>query len=460
MADEEVAKELKKMQEKSESKVLFLNHLISVALAVFLLVIGLPVWWKATETKRVGLPYPEIEMLSQAKLPFNFTIDVMNFDPDLKDETTKQLSSLLETALAKRFATSSKISLETNVVVDSFASRIKDLRTMQSSSELSERFPDRFKNNRNVFGVHIFLGKQNSFPEWYISEDNNQGLFIESSGTVGEIAERIINEIDRKYLGVSNALNSLEQKADQHLLGTYKSSPTFDITLTLAVCNPEKAKVEWNAEEAVTQYLDPMIAPLRNYLTVNVASQNLYYMDLQTGIVTPGKTNLNREKLSRVTNQIESRLYSFVSNNPQIHLVVYIPCDPENPISIEDENGNKVESNSFVAPRWGGVIFYDRFTKGAQTTVIDNNVVMPIFGHQILQLLGFDISVEKNNAIAEPALQKWLFWRSTENIATARSTLVSLVELLDKVRNMVISDEIAFQVLLLNCAFRTFHKLL
>lgn len=86
---------------------------------------------------------------------------------------------------------------------------------------------------------------------------------------------------------------------------------------------------------------------------------------------------------------------------------------------------------------------------------VDMSVAMETFVSQLRLLLGIhagvtdpQLQVETPDATAmtEWELRRWLRARTVENVATARLTLVSLSELLNKISNIVIRDEIGQEV--------------
>lgn len=84
-----------------------------------------------------------------------------------------------------------------------------------------------------------------------------------------------------------------------------------------------------------------------------------------------------------------------ISDNPTIHLVVYVPPCPKSPLHIYTSAGKRASENnidSFISPKWGGIVIAnptkaecERFMENqerADVTVNSDNVM-----HILLYLL-------------------------------------------------------------------------
>jgi len=100
-----------------------------------------------------------------------------------------------------------------------------------------------------------------------------------------------------------------------------------------------------------------MIQKLKNFAEFSVRSQILYYVKLNFRPKLNTETNIyevSYDQLPVVINPVESKLTSFVSQNPVLNFIVYVsPCS-SNPMQILNEDGSFIDSNGFFVPQWGG----------------------------------------------------------------------------------------------------------
>ena len=104
-----------------------------------------------------------------------------------------------------------------------------------------------------------------------------------------------------------------------------------------------------------------------------------------------------------MTNFIENRLGSRISDSAALEFVTYVPS--KQPMFILDKDNQKV--SSFLVPRWGGIYVYNQLNKEANE--IENDEAMKIFLTQFLQLIGLNLNtVNKVNKYLKKN-EIWLF---------------------------------------------------
>ena len=86
-----------------------------------------------------------------------------------------------------------------------------------------------------------------------------------------------------------------------------------------------------------------------------------------------------------MTNHIENRLGSRISDSSALEFVTYIPS--KQPMYIVSEGESKV--NSFLVPRWGGIFIYNQLDSSKS---IENDSAMKIFLTQFLDLIGINLN--------------------------------------------------------------------
>ncbi|KAL5477041.1 hypothetical protein EMCRGX_G023783 [Ephydatia muelleri] len=203
----------------------------------------------------------------------------------------------------------------------------------------------------------------------------------------------------------------------------------------------------------------PGVASLGNF---TVSSQVFFYTDVKFQASQSGNQSFSvlTTQLPVMISSVESKLGSQVTQLPSINFLVYLPRRTERPLYIVDPGDAKSPRESFLVPQWGGVVIYNARPDSASGTSPASSVkmgrVMPIFIEQLTALLGIptkvptikDVEFSPNDSsrVTDWQLDLLLTAKIVEGVSMATSSLISLVELLDKVKNMVISDHIRDEV--------------
>ncbi|XP_009075478.1 PREDICTED: GPI transamidase component PIG-S, partial [Acanthisitta chloris] len=218
-------------------------------------------------------------------------------------------------------------------------------------------------------------------------------------------------------------------------------------------------------EGAVNRYVKPVLDKLSLVANFSVDSQILYYAVLG---VTPRYDKesssflLSAHSLPHVINPVEARLGSSAASlYPVLNFLLYVPERSHSPLYIQDKDGTPVSTNAFHSPRWGGIMVYNVETPASTQTSLPLHVdvdmarVMEVFLAQLRLLFGlsreevppeFLLESPGNEGMADWELDHLLWAHTVENIATVSTTLTSLAQLLDKIGNIVIKDDVASEV--------------
>ncbi|NXX98608.1 PIGS transamidase, partial [Centropus bengalensis] len=249
--------------------------------------------------------------------------------------------------------------------------------------------------------------------------------------------------------------------AGRHL----KSSLGYEVTFSLLNPDPKSHAVEWDIEDAVNRYVQPVLAKLSLVANFSVDSQILYYAVLG---VTPrfdkesSSFLLSTHSLPHVINPVEARLGSSAASlYPVLNFLLYIPERSHSPLYIQDKDGAPVSTNAFHSPRWGGIMIYNVEAPASPQSSfplrvnVDMVRVMEVFLAQLRLLFGlsrdelppeFLLESPGNEGLADWEVDRLLWAHAVENIATVSTTLTSLAQLLDKIGNIVIKDDVASEV--------------
>ncbi|XP_009463456.1 PREDICTED: GPI transamidase component PIG-S [Nipponia nippon] len=289
--------------------------------------------------------------------------------------------------------------------------------------------------------------------------------------------------------------SQLGPDARRHL----KSSLGYEITFSPLNPDPKSHAVHWDIEDAVNRYVQPVLDKLSLVANFSVDSQvragrgdeespalaflgapgtrfsasNVFVVCLQILYyavlgVTPrfdkesSSFLLSAHSLPHVINPVEARLGSSAASlYPVLNFLLYVPERSHSPLYIQDKDGAPVSTNAFHSPRWGGIMLYNVEAPASPQASLPLHVyvdmvrVMEVFLAQLRLLFGLsreelppEILLESpgNEGLADWELDRLLWAHTVENIATVSTTLNSLAQLLDKIGNIVIKDDVASEV--------------
>ncbi|RUO97094.1 hypothetical protein BC936DRAFT_140992 [Jimgerdemannia flammicorona] len=192
---------------------------------------------------------------------------------------------------------------------------------------------------------------------------------------------------------------SNDEKANPDSMRTMKYSSRYQMTFSLMNGDPSNLNVDWDIRGAIESYLSPFIAEISAVSNFTIDSQIQHYASLavkphyREREREPSYHYLDPESLPHFINSAEWNLASAVSSYPSINFILYIPLASETPLRIHNSKGNRIGSNAFLIPRWGGIVIhnpnaasiaahYHHFTRK------DLKPVMEIFASQLRGLLG------------------------------------------------------------------------
>ncbi|KAK1157545.1 GPI transamidase component PIG-S-like [Acipenser oxyrinchus oxyrinchus] len=455
----------------------------ALSIAAIAIVVGLPLWWKTTETYRASLPYTQISELDTLQLQLTVELEVVFSKGSLTAEQqktaplqqTREAEHLLNSKTELRYKYETKY--RTATVMEDDAVRLESVEEADVSlSKLNESpsgslviyvIPE--TSALLPQGVSVYVGKHRT-ALLRTPQDRGAKLVEVLRGLQPDI-QRVVETMSFSDVDIKAALSDrvpvgkLGKESLADSMRTFKSSPGYEITFSLLNPDPKSHDVRWDIEGALESYIQPLLSKLSGVANFSVDSQILYYAILG---VTPrydskvSSYTLNAENLPHVINPVEARLGSnAASSHPVLNFLLYVPDYPHSPLYIKDRGGDKVPTNAFHSPRWGGIMVYnvnEKYTDPPRLPVhISINMVrvMEVFLAQLRLLLGvqqphapadFLLQSPGNEGLTDWELDRLLWVRTVENIATATTTLTSLAQLLDEIGNIVINDNIASEV--------------
>ncbi|MEE6509028.1 hypothetical protein FKM82_023899 [Ascaphus truei] len=502
----------------------------AVSIALVAAVLGLPLWWKTTETYRASLPYSEISQLDTLRLQLTVPIEVIFAKGTLTVEQqrtipvsdTKEKVSVLntQTSFVRRYEIKYR---RTSSEEDGALG----LHTLQGADAALQQLNKEAQGSLAVYvipetsallpqGVSVYIGK-------------HRRALVQCSPYPSLPTEDILRTLYEKLERIAQAMSFTEEAVTAALSNripigrfskddfansrrAFKSSPGYEITFSLLNPDPKSHDLNWNIHSASDHYIQPFLDKLHPVANFSVDSQILYYAVLG---VTPrferatSSYTLNAYNLPHVINPVEARLGSSAASlYPVLNFLLYVPEYSHSPLHIQDKDGSRVSSNAFHSPRWGGIMVYNVDYESPEEPSfpvkvdIDMVRVMEVFltqlrpcmyyvmghkdkgaacyfkeywaygckllatddreaqcyiqhGRNSQLLLGitkvlvpddYKLETPGNEGLTDWELDRLLWSRAVENIATVTTTLTSLAQLLDQIGNIVINDNVASEV--------------
>ena len=209
-----------------------------------------------------------------------------------------------------------------------------------------------------------------------------------------------------------------------------KYSPMYHLTFSLFTATGSPSS--WEIEEAIGEYLQPLLDALGGISGFTVDSQIQFYASLSSSVVptwvpdseeegADGRWILKKEDLSSFINSAEWPLVS-ITSYPTINFIIYIPSADQSPLIIPSSS-----TNAFLLPQWGGVMIHNPPPTSGNSHLAKEELKpsLDIFATQLLALLG----APTHPASLPIRLDSLTRQRSAELLVSASSTLGSLYRL-------------------------------
>ncbi|GAA6083708.1 GPI transamidase component PIG-S [Tachysurus ichikawai] len=456
----------------------------ALSIATVVIVLGLPLWWRTTETYRAWLPYSQISELDSLQLQLSVEVEVVFSRGTLSPEQQKKVP--LSQTREQEHQVDAKNRLRYRYETKYRTATIMEEDALNQPTAQEADLSLHMLSESACGSVVVYVVPESStlLPadvKVYVGQWRTALLRaapLPASGSLKEVlsavelqVKQVIDTMSFSHQEIIGALSDrirISQVSKESLVDSMratKSSPGYEITFSLLNPDPKSHSLHWDIEGAVHSYIQPLLNKLSPIANFSVDSQILYYAVLG---VNPRFDNtvsaytLNAASLAHVINPVEARLGSnAASSYPVLNFLLYVPEAHHSPLFIRDYKKKEVPSNAFHSPRWGGIMVYnvnDMYGPEADFPVhinINMAKVMGVFLAQLRLLLGvqktqpppgFVLQSPGSAGLADWELDRLLWSRSVENVATATTTITSLAQLLDQISNIVINDNIAQQV--------------
>ncbi|KAJ3039895.1 hypothetical protein HDV00_011678 [Rhizophlyctis rosea] len=406
--------------------------------AIFLL--GAPIWWKTTEILRAPLPFSDIRRWAEPgaldlKVPLNLGLEVTTPDNKQSKPDAVALSKLVEERLVATYASAAGSIVERIEGGEPAAGSVNVLFTFNVHGNSAKRSAERDGNNEYRVLVAC-KGSEAGNDEVVIGKTGQ--ITIRTSCSSDQLPDRVAAVIaglfaneQRKYLA---SARKQENSHDHDNMRMVKYASEYQLAFSLLNGDPGDANVSWDIQNGIDYFISPFLNAISNLSDFSVSSQIQHYAALP---IQPEAGN--------------SVYYLRPHNLP--HFIN----------SAEWNLGQRLSTNAFLIPRWGGIVVRD--PPASNLLDLDNlQPVMELFVAQLRGLLGVKESSVLNadkllpgvkityepdptRGITAWELDRLIRERTVQNLVDAVTTVNSLAKLIEDGENMVVLDEIRTKVI-------------
>ncbi|XP_023575749.1 GPI transamidase component PIG-S isoform X2 [Octodon degus] len=355
--------------------------------AAVAIVLGLPLWWKTTETYRAPLPYSQISGLNalQLRLMVPVTVVFTRDSVPLDDQGKLPFTVVHEREIPLKYKM--KIKCRFQKTYRRALDHEEEALLLGSVQEAEATLAQPNEQVEGSLTVYVISEHSSLLPQ-----DMMSYIGPERTAVVRGVMHReALNIIGHRIIQVAQAMSLTEDvlaaaladhlpedKWSSDKRRPLKSSLGYEITFSLLNPDPKSHDVHWDIEGAVRRYVQPFLNTL--------SAAGNFSVDSQVYNVDPKAYNVS-----------------------------------EQPVRVE----------------------------------VDMVRVMEVFLAQLRLLFGIAhpqvppkclLSGPKSEGLMTWELDRLLWARSVENLATATTTLTSLAQLLGKISNIVIKDDVASEV--------------
>ncbi|XP_023938055.1 GPI transamidase component PIG-S [Bicyclus anynana] len=423
-----------------------------------LIVIGLPLWWKTTEVYRVALPYDEINAFNTESHHITTDITVLAND----ELTAATIAELLKKEFEQYDVI--KLNIKQQILSEDLQQTLDAVAEEQEAlEEVAATFDTSLHN-----AFYVVQRKQLFQDVWVGTE---RVAFFRDTKAAPTLIEAL-----KSWIYEPSVLHGARSEtADAARQVRFPSGEGFHVVLSVVHPKPQAMKVDFDAAEAVEDYIGSFVDELTDLHNFTLKSQWLHLLEFnfQTNEV-PEASLWGRhfparyERLPLLLTRLEERAATHVSDRPALNLALYVaPCDVA-PLAMYDADNNRVMSavQAFMSPKWGGVVLGNPTKEECEQKLYtpDVKLIMGTFISQLRKLLGITDKELIHLAHLEPLrsvvprrweLDSLLRIRTLEQVTSAERSLKSLAKLLGEISNIVINDEVGASI---NQAVASIHS--
>ncbi|KAG2008391.1 hypothetical protein CC2G_013826 [Coprinopsis cinerea AmutBmut pab1-1] len=373
-------------------------------------ILALPIWWYTTSIERLPLPLSQASQEIRRPLQLPVSICVQ--------ESTPRFAPLVQDALGRRKESQNLDYIQFHVVgqSDCGTTSVQDVYTIIPG------------HTKRLFKRTL------EYP-------------LKDSRSVEELSQTLLSLITPQ----------LQDNRAAQFASRYRLSFSL-LNEDAASGNIIKA---WNIEEALQHYITPILHRMSHLHNFTIESQVQFHAPLAFEVqsLPDSEHGLSYEDLTVFVNSAEWTLSSSFSNDPVIHLVLFVPSSGHSPLRILETDGTISTSSAFILPQWGGIVLYNPSPTDLGTDLSAQGVhdAFSSFANQLLSLLGVPSlppgiqfqphSGEDNSfVISDWQMDSLLRRRTVETVRGTKETLRSFIKLVKRIENMPIGKSVSDDV--------------
>ncbi|KAI0179060.1 phosphatidylinositol-glycan biosynthesis class S protein [Hypoxylon sp. FL1284] len=347
----------------------------------FIVLLGLPIWWKTTTIYRAELPLSQMVDWADGKacnpvLPVRIGIDA----PALRDDEVQNLVQITEQTLdATNDFSGHRLQLEisTSADVDRTANQARDP-NLALTVRLSpgESVASLLHTHAPVLEITY---SPNSIPAsgavpseltTYLATQLRE-VFAEERDVISHLFATSTMPSERRPRGPSqDVASSLSKRMTRSL----KYSRTYHLTFSLFTSGPVPSS--WDIDAAINEYMKPilnMLGPIHNF-TIDTQVQLYAIPGVQSQV-------LSKEDLSSFINAAEWPLSPSIGGAPTVNFIVFIGNQTIGSVSETST------SQSWLIPQWGSAYLLPPPPTDHVSTELLKQPILTFTSH-LLSLLG------------------------------------------------------------------------
>lgn len=198
---------------------------------------------------------------------------------------------------------------------------------------------------------------------------------------------------DLKVRSNRNLRPELANRLTSRSTRSLKYSPRYHITISLFT--PSSNPSSWQIQDAISEYLDPLLDPISRISNFSVDTQIQLHAAFSPTVQSPvydeqrSVWTLREEDLSAFINAAEWPLSPSIGDGPTLNFILYVPDPSNTPLVVKPSY-----ATSWLIPQWGGVVILNPMTTSNTTAFpseLSKEVLRPAlltFSHQLLSFLG------------------------------------------------------------------------
>ncbi|XP_034114711.1 GPI transamidase component PIG-S-like isoform X1 [Drosophila albomicans] len=418
----------------------------TIAFIVVIVGIGVPMWWKTTTVYRVNLPSSAILRLSEQPIKAAVHIGIHTLNPER--------AQLLISELEAEFKNSTTWLVQFNYLPSSD----------KTANAHSPAVLEKLLLQQHPLSVGDFV-----FIEWPKLEEELLLTTERSALMRSDVSSKKILQLLHLKVLQTHRINQILTTDERLGVKAEAPQPAYDVIVSVLNPKPRLTHAKWNVALAAQTYIEPFLAQISDISNYTVRTQWKYRVSIEAELKqVRDKSNLGRHyalqesALPHLLTSIAQNLSASITDRPVINLVVYIPPCNTAPLHIYNNSIMLTKNgvDAFISPPWGGFIIANPPEHVCLSYLnveppvdyyVNTNDNMQVMLDQLHKLLDISSEVQlagvKTVDIEQLAPRRWEYESymrrsAIRHIATASSTLESLIKLLDQISYIVIDDKV------------------